>query len=595
MREHHSMRTHPRPRGARHRRRLGRQRQGAPRARLCGADAEHAAEAHRQLSHQGGARPRCGAAHAARAPARPRARPAPRAADLRPRLTPSTPRPPPPPPPPGQELLDFVSRSHLLLDPINLVTCLYRLAKMSFSQRSRGAYLQELQRAPTFQLLLREPPRGAGRGGGRAAACGPHACFVSEAVQRRGAAQRLRPPPTRPPPARPPRRLHQRAVPACTAAVPARARRAQGRRRPLPRQPAVGAGQAGPVERRGGAVHGDRAQCGALRAARLASSSPQVRAARPRAGVGRRGRGAVTAPRARARRRRPAHAARLPPADPPSPQGLANMLWSLQKLPVAPPQVVCALVRRSRASWGPRCAHRRTREALRRTGADQQHCARSRRRRALLARAAAALSPALRRQPRRRRRSPPQRRPQRCAPLLTAPAPAPPRAGPSRTSSRAAEADGPGRSRWRSSRPSPPPRRACSHACSGGCCRCRAAATAAPTRGSCWRRPRPSSARRRSSTSCGRSRPSRAPPSWPTRPCVALCRRRRGGGRPPARGRGAAARAPPAAVPRRRPGFNEQALSNVVFAFEGGGLQPDLLAAVYEVAALRLQGAGGGP
>ena len=54
----------------------------------------------------------------------------------------------------------------MLLDPINLVTCLYRLAKMSFSQRSRGAYLQELQRAPTFQLLLREPPRGAGRGAG---------------------------------------------------------------------------------------------------------------------------------------------------------------------------------------------------------------------------------------------------------------------------------------------------------------------------------------------------------------------------------------------------------------------------------------------
>ncbi len=45
---------------------------------------------------------------------------------------------------------------HMLLDPINLVTCLYRLAKMSFSQRSRSAYLGELQRSPTFQLLLRE-------------------------------------------------------------------------------------------------------------------------------------------------------------------------------------------------------------------------------------------------------------------------------------------------------------------------------------------------------------------------------------------------------------------------------------------------------
>lgn len=55
-----------------------------------------------------------------------------------------------------QELLDFVAHYHMLLDPINLVTCLYRLAKMSFSQRSRNAYLLELQRAPTFQLLLRE-------------------------------------------------------------------------------------------------------------------------------------------------------------------------------------------------------------------------------------------------------------------------------------------------------------------------------------------------------------------------------------------------------------------------------------------------------
>ena len=44
----------------------------------------------------------------------------------------------------------------MLLDPINLVTCLYRLAKLSFGQRSRGAFLAELQRSPTFQLLLRE-------------------------------------------------------------------------------------------------------------------------------------------------------------------------------------------------------------------------------------------------------------------------------------------------------------------------------------------------------------------------------------------------------------------------------------------------------
>ncbi|KAI8473925.1 MAG: hypothetical protein J3K34DRAFT_518636 [Monoraphidium minutum] len=54
-----------------------------------------------------------------------------------------------------EELLDFVAAYHMLLDPINLVTCLYRLAKMSFSQRSRNAYLLELQRSPTFQLLLR--------------------------------------------------------------------------------------------------------------------------------------------------------------------------------------------------------------------------------------------------------------------------------------------------------------------------------------------------------------------------------------------------------------------------------------------------------
>ncbi|KIY99464.1 hypothetical protein MNEG_8495 [Monoraphidium neglectum] len=54
-----------------------------------------------------------------------------------------------------EELLEFVACYHMLLDPINLVTCLYRLAKMSFSQRSRSVYLQELQRSATFQLLLR--------------------------------------------------------------------------------------------------------------------------------------------------------------------------------------------------------------------------------------------------------------------------------------------------------------------------------------------------------------------------------------------------------------------------------------------------------
>eukprot|EP00878_Enallax_costatus_P012598 GHUV01013157.1.p1 GENE.GHUV01013157.1~~GHUV01013157.1.p1 ORF type:complete len:745 (+),score=296.48 GHUV01013157.1:610-2844(+) len=55
-----------------------------------------------------------------------------------------------------QELLEFVAHYHMLLDPINLVTCLYRLAKMSKeASRSRAGYLSELQKHPTFQLLLR--------------------------------------------------------------------------------------------------------------------------------------------------------------------------------------------------------------------------------------------------------------------------------------------------------------------------------------------------------------------------------------------------------------------------------------------------------
>jgi hypothetical protein len=50
-----------------------------------------------------------------------------------------------------------VSHYHCLLDLINLVTCLYRLAKMSKdASRGRSTYLAELQRHPTFQLLLRE-------------------------------------------------------------------------------------------------------------------------------------------------------------------------------------------------------------------------------------------------------------------------------------------------------------------------------------------------------------------------------------------------------------------------------------------------------
>jgi hypothetical protein len=59
--------------------------------------------------------------------------------------------------PAQQELLDFVAHYHCLLDLINLVTCLYRLAKMSKeASRGRNSYLAELQRHPTFQLLLRE-------------------------------------------------------------------------------------------------------------------------------------------------------------------------------------------------------------------------------------------------------------------------------------------------------------------------------------------------------------------------------------------------------------------------------------------------------
>eukprot|EP00882_Tetradesmus_deserticola_P018437 GHRQ01019804.1.p1 GENE.GHRQ01019804.1~~GHRQ01019804.1.p1 ORF type:complete len:186 (-),score=46.47 GHRQ01019804.1:800-1357(-) len=55
-----------------------------------------------------------------------------------------------------QELLEFVAHYHCLLDLINLVTCLYRLAKMSKeASRGRSGYLAELQRHPTSQLLLR--------------------------------------------------------------------------------------------------------------------------------------------------------------------------------------------------------------------------------------------------------------------------------------------------------------------------------------------------------------------------------------------------------------------------------------------------------
>jgi hypothetical protein len=87
---------------------------------------------------------------------------------------------------PPQELLEFVASYHMLLDTINLVTCLYRLAKMSFSHRIRSVYLAELQRSPTFQLLLREWS-GSRRGraaGGAAAAAPPAACFPVPAPAR---------------------------------------------------------------------------------------------------------------------------------------------------------------------------------------------------------------------------------------------------------------------------------------------------------------------------------------------------------------------------------------------------------------------------
>ncbi|GBF95057.1 hypothetical protein Rsub_07558 [Raphidocelis subcapitata] len=54
-----------------------------------------------------------------------------------------------------EELLEFLGSYLIIMDEINKVTCLYRLAKLSFSQRSRSSYLAELQRSPNFQLLLR--------------------------------------------------------------------------------------------------------------------------------------------------------------------------------------------------------------------------------------------------------------------------------------------------------------------------------------------------------------------------------------------------------------------------------------------------------
>ncbi|KAL6765749.1 hypothetical protein V8C86DRAFT_1782152, partial [Haematococcus lacustris] len=56
-----------------------------------------------------------------------------------------------------EELLSFVATLHAVLDPINLVTCVYRLAHMFSSNRSadaRAAWKAELMADTTFQLLL---------------------------------------------------------------------------------------------------------------------------------------------------------------------------------------------------------------------------------------------------------------------------------------------------------------------------------------------------------------------------------------------------------------------------------------------------------
>ena len=48
---------------------------------------------------------------------------------------------------------------HFLLDAINLVTCVYRLAKLFCNLRradKKAAWRAELCHSPTFQLLLRE-------------------------------------------------------------------------------------------------------------------------------------------------------------------------------------------------------------------------------------------------------------------------------------------------------------------------------------------------------------------------------------------------------------------------------------------------------
>ncbi|KAG2450561.1 hypothetical protein HYH02_005062 [Chlamydomonas schloesseri] len=57
-----------------------------------------------------------------------------------------------------EELLVFVGQCYIILDPINLVTCVYRLARMFTGIRhpeSRQAWKTELAEAPSFQVLLR--------------------------------------------------------------------------------------------------------------------------------------------------------------------------------------------------------------------------------------------------------------------------------------------------------------------------------------------------------------------------------------------------------------------------------------------------------
>lgn len=58
-----------------------------------------------------------------------------------------------------QELLNFTSTCHSALDPINLVTSIYRLARMYSDLRHpevRATWRAELSASPTFAHLLRK-------------------------------------------------------------------------------------------------------------------------------------------------------------------------------------------------------------------------------------------------------------------------------------------------------------------------------------------------------------------------------------------------------------------------------------------------------